>query len=77
MASQAPLESAQVGNRTVWDAGCSVPSAVTMTLLDRPASCIPCHEFTNVLDAPESNMASVIASSITLASSCLDARSTF
>jgi len=35
-ASQAPLESARVGNRTVWDAGCSVPLAVTMILLRFP-----------------------------------------
>ena len=50
--------------------------AVTTILLDGLVSCIPCPELTNVLDAPESNMASVIASSIALASSWLDARST-
>jgi hypothetical protein len=49
---------------------------VTTILLDGPVSCIPCPELTNVLDAPESNMASVIASSIALASSWLDAQST-
>jgi len=44
--------------------------------LDGPVSCIPRPELTNVLEAPESNMASVIASSIALASSCVDAQST-
>jgi hypothetical protein len=38
---------------------------------------LPCPELTNVLDAPKSNMASAIASSIALASSWLDAQSTF
>jgi hypothetical protein len=45
--------------------------------LDGPVSCIPRPELTIVLVVPESNMASVIASSIALASSCLDAQSTF
>jgi 3-dehydroquinate dehydratase len=50
---------------------------VTTILLDGLVSCIPRSELTKVLDAPEFNMACVIASSIVLASSCLDARSTF
>jgi hypothetical protein len=50
---------------------------VTTIILDGPVSCIPCPELTNVLDAPKSNMASVIASSIALALSWLDAQSTF
>ena len=77
IASLAPLERAQVGSSAVLDAGSSVPLAVTTILLDGPVSCIPRPELTNVLDAPESNMASVIAFSIALASSCVDARSTF
>ena len=77
IASLAPLERAQVGSSAVLDAGSSVPLAVTTILLDGPVSCIPRPELTNVLEAPESNMASVIASSIALASSWLDARSAF
>ena len=77
IASLAPLERARVGSRALLDARSSVPLAVTTILLDGPVSCIPHPELTNVLDAPESNMASVIASSIALASSCVDARSTF
>jgi len=77
IASLAPLERARVGSSAVLDAGSSVPLAVTTILLDGPVSCIPHPELTNVLDAPESNMASVIASSIALASSCVDAQSTF
>ena len=77
MASLAPLESAWVGRRTVWEAGCSVPSAVTTTLSDKPVRCIPCLELTNVLDAPESKIACVIASSMALASSCFAAFSSF
>jgi hypothetical protein len=50
---------------------------VTTTLLDVPVSCISCPELTKCLDAPDSNMACVIASSIVLASSCLNAQSTF
>ena len=76
-ASLAPLERARVDSSAVFDAGSSDPLAVTTNLLDGPVSCIPPPELTNVLDAPESNMACVIASSIALASSCLDARSTF
>ncbi len=71
-ASRAPLESARVGNKTVWDAGCSVPSAVMTTLLDNPVRCIPHRELTNVLDAPESNTARVIASSTALALRCAE-----
>jgi len=66
IASLAPLERARVWSSAVLDAGSSVPLAVT--ILDGPVSCIPRPELTNVLDAPESNMASVIASSIALAS---------
>ena len=71
-ASQAPLESARVGNKTVWDAGCSVPSAVMTTLLDNPVRCIPHRKLTNVLDAPESNIACVILSSTALVSHCVE-----
>jgi hypothetical protein len=77
IASLTPLERAQVGSSAVLGAGSLVPLAVTTILLDGPVSCIPSPELTNVLDAPESNMASAIASSIALASSWLDARSTF
>jgi hypothetical protein len=56
-----------VGSSAVLDAGSSVPLAVTTILLDGPVSCIPCPELTKVLDAPESNMVCVIASSIALA----------
>jgi len=77
IASLAPLERACVGSSAVLDAGSLVLLAVTTILLDGPVSCVPRPELTNVLDATESNMASVIASSIVLASSCVDARSTF
>ena len=76
-ASLSPLERARVGSNAVLDAGSSVPLAVTTTLSDGPVSCIPRPELTKVLDAPESNMACVIASSIALASSCMNAQSTF
>ncbi len=77
IASLAPLERARVWSSAVLDTGSSVPLAVTTILLDGPVSCIPHSELTNVLDAPESNMASAIASLIALASSCLDAQSAF
>jgi hypothetical protein len=48
-----------------------VPPAVTTTLSEQPVRCNPRHEFTNVFDAPESNIACVMASSIALASSCI------
>jgi 3-dehydroquinate dehydratase len=51
--------------------------ATTTILSDGLVSCIPCPELTTVLVVPESNIASVIASSIALALSWLDARSTF
>jgi hypothetical protein len=51
--------------------------AATTILLDGPVSCIPSPELTIVLVVPESNMASVIASSIALASSCFGTRSAF
>ena len=77
IASLAPLERARVGSSAVLDTGSLVLLAVTTILLDGPVSCIPSPELTIVLVVPESNMASVIASSIALASSWLDARSTF
>ena len=77
MASLAPLESALVGRRTVWEAGCSVPSAVATTLSDTPVSCMPSLELTNVFDAPESTIACVMASSMAFASSCFEALSSF
>ena len=77
IASLAPLERARVWSSAVLDTGSLDPLAVTTILLDGLVSCIPHPELTNVLDAPESNMASVIASSIALASSCLDTRSAF
>jgi hypothetical protein len=73
----APLERAQVGSSAVLEAVSSPPLAATTIVLDGPVSCIPRPELTIVLVVPESNMASVIASSIALASSCLDARRTF
>ena len=54
-----------------------MPLAVTTTLLEGPVSCNPRREFTNVLDAPESNIACVIACSIALDSSCLTVLSAF
>jgi len=77
IASLAPLERARGGSSAVLDAGTLVPLAVTTILLDGLVSSIPRPELTNVLDAPESIMASVIAPSIALASSCVDAQSTF
>ena len=68
IASLAPLERARVWSSAVLDAVSSPPLAATTILLDGPVSCIPRPELTNVLDAPESNMASVIASSVALAS---------
>ena len=76
-ASLAPLETVWVGSNAVLDAGSLVPSAMTITLLDVPVSCIPCPELTKCLDASESNMDCVIASSIALASSCMNVQSTF
>ncbi len=54
-----------------------MPPAVMTTLLEGLVSCSPHCEFTNVLDAPESNMACVIVSSIALALSCLNTQSAF
>ena len=61
----------------MWEAGSSVPLAVMTTLLHNPVRCMPCHELTNVLDAPESNIACLMASSMALASSCFDAWNSF
>ena len=77
IASLAPLVRARVWSSAVLDAASSPPLAKTTILSDGPVSCIPCPELTTVLVVPESNIASVIASSIALASSWLDARSTF
>ena len=52
-------------------AQCFVPLAVVTTLSECPVSCNPRREFTKVLDAPESNIACIMASSIALASSCI------
>eukprot|EP00956_Cyclotella_meneghiniana_P034299 scaffold103213_cov41-Cyclotella_meneghiniana.AAC.1 len=71
MASLAPLESARIGSNAVFDAGSSDPSAVTTTLSDVPVSFMPYLVLINVLDAPESNMACRIASSIAFASARL------
>jgi hypothetical protein len=55
-----------------------VPPAVTTTLSERPVSCNPRREFRNVFDAPESNIACVMACSIALvALSCIAAFITF
>jgi hypothetical protein len=62
IASLAPLESARVDSIPVFVALSVVPPAVTTTLSDGPVSCSPIFEFTNVFDAPESNIASVMAS---------------
>ena len=51
--------------------------AVVITLLECPLSCKPCRELTKVLDAPESNIACVMASSVALALSCIAALITF
>jgi hypothetical protein len=51
--------------------------AATTILVDGPVSCIPRPELTTVFVVPESNMASLIASSIALASSCFGTRSAF
>ena len=48
-----------------------VPPAVAITLSERLVSCNPHREFTKVLDAPESSIACIMASSIALASSCI------
>lgn len=66
------LGDAQVDSNTVLDAGSSVLLAVTMALFKHPVSCIPCHELTYVLDAPESNMAWVIVSCVASALICFD-----
>jgi hypothetical protein len=50
-----------------------VPLAVTTTLSERPVSYNPCRDSTNVFDAPESNIACVMACSIALASRCIAA----
>ena len=71
MASLAPLESALIGSNAVFEAGSSDPSAVTTTLSDVPVSFVPCFELMNVFEAPESNMACLIASSIAFASTRL------
>ena len=47
-----------------------MPPAVSTTLSERLVSCNPRREFTIVFDAPESNIACVMASSIALDSSC-------
>jgi hypothetical protein len=73
IASLAPLESARVDRSPVFVAWSFVPPAVTTTLSERPVSCNPCREFTNIFDEPESNMACVMACSIALASSCIAA----
>ncbi len=54
-----------------------MPPAVTTTLSEGPVSCNPRCEFTNVLDAPDSKIACVIACSIALDSSCLNVLSAF
>ena len=54
-----------------------VPPAVMTTLSERPVSCNPRHEFTNVFDAPESKITCVMACSIALVSSCIAAFITF
>ena len=51
--------------------------AVAITLPERPVSCNPRRKFTKVLDAPESNIACVMVSSIALASSCITSLITF
>eukprot|EP00956_Cyclotella_meneghiniana_P029602 scaffold72355_cov30-Cyclotella_meneghiniana.AAC.1 len=71
MASLAPLESARIGSNAVFDAGSSDPLAVTTTLLDDPVSFMPYLLLTNVFEAPESNIACRIASSIAIVSACL------
>ncbi len=48
-----------------------VPLALTTTLSEHPVSCNPRRDATNVFDAPESNIACVMACSIALASRCL------
>jgi hypothetical protein len=73
IASLAPLESARVDSIPVFVAWSFVPPAVTTTLLEGPVSCSPRLEFTNVFDAPESNIACVMASSMILASRCFAA----
>ncbi len=45
-----------------------VPLAVTTTLSERPVSSNPHRDLTNIFDAPESNIACVMACSIALAS---------
>ena len=50
-----------------------VPLAVTTTLSERPVSCNPLRDSTNVFDAPESNIACVMACSIALAAMCFAA----
>ena len=77
IASLAPLESARVDRNVVLVAQSFVPPAVTTTLSEGLVSCNPCREFTNILDAPESNIPCVIACSIVLALSCFTVLSAF
>ena len=67
-ASWAPLERADVGSNAIWEAGSLLPFAVTTTLFDNQVSCSPLLDLTNVFEAPESNIASVIAALIALSS---------
>jgi hypothetical protein len=55
------LESARVDSIPVLVAWSFTPPVVTTTLSEGPVSCSPTFEFTNVFDAPESNIASVMA----------------
>ena len=77
IASLAPLESAQVDRNAVLVVQSFVPPVVTTTLSEGPVSCNPHCKFTNVLDAPESNITCIIACSIALALSCFTVLSAF